>query len=174
MELYIIGIWSLIVNTIIKTFYSAIHYFVLSEITFDQDIKNAIYIITSVVLAFLMIKIRNSKFIERLFNKINRKTVNQDILDDVLDHEKKNVVIVYLKDSSFYYIGTLRLREEKGLSSYIALIEYCLCNKNDDKIKRDYSEQKSSVIINLQDIERMELFYENDSKKWNWLKDSRN
>ena len=48
-------------------------------------------------------------------------------------------------------------------------MNYSLCNKNDDETIRDYSNVKSSVIINLQDVERIELFYEDNSETWEWL-----
>ena len=50
------------------------------------------------------------------------------------------------------------------------LTDYIVCT-NDDECICDYSKQglNSSVLINLQDIERIELIYEKDSKTWEWL-----
>lgn len=169
METYIVGIWSLIISTLIKTFCTVLHSVILKEIDFDESLKILIYVIIAIILVFLTIKIRDSKWIEKILSKTNRKTINNDILDDVIDPDKRTMVVAYLKDSSYYYIGAIRLHEEKGIESYIALIEYCLCNKETDKIICDYSEQKSCAIINLQDIERMELIYEENSEKWRWL-----
>lgn len=169
MDTYVIGIWSLFANTLIKAFYSMIHSWVLVKVDFNESLKILVYVFTAIGLAFAAVKVRESDKVKALLGKLDKKTVHKDILADVVDHKKRTMMIVYPKESNVYYIGVFRLHEEKGADSFITLIEYCLCNKDNDKIIRDYSAQKSSVIINLQNVERIELFYEEDSTVWEWL-----
>ena len=73
---------------------------------------------------------------------------------------------VYLKNSNVMYIGTFKLREENGKDSFIALTDYVsmYINTKDIIFKPDDHNLKSSVIINLQDIERIEMIYDKNSK----------
>ena len=169
MDTYVIGIWSLFVNTLIKAFYSMIHSWVLVKVDFNESLKIFVYVLTAIGLAFAAVKARESDKVKELLGKLDKKTVHKDILSDVVDHNKRTMMVVYPKESNVYYIGAFRLHEEKGADSFITLIEYCMCNKDNDKIIREYSAQKSSIIINLQNVERIELFYEEDSTVWEWL-----
>lgn len=169
MESYIIGLWSLFLSCFIKVLCSAIHSFVMTNIDFNESLKIIIYVVVAVILSFFTVRIQNSKYVEQFLDKTTNKTVNIDILDDVVDVHKRNMMIVYLKDSEYYFIGALRLHEEKGKDSYIVLIEYALYDKNNDELICDYSETNSTVVINLQDIEYFQILYEDDSEKWKWL-----
>lgn len=168
MHLYIIGIWSLFINTLIKTIFSALHIFVCVHIDFNEYLKSLIYVLFAIISAFIVVKIRNSELVKKVLDKLVRKTVSKDIFSDLVD-KKRTILYVYLKDSDFYYSGVLKLREEKGESSYIALIDYILCNKTTCEIVKDYTEYKMAVTINLQDEERIEFLYEDDSETWKWL-----
>lgn len=169
MDIYLIGIWSLFINSLIKALCSVLHSIILTETTFSESAKILIYVVTAILLSILVVKIRESNCFKNIISKLHQKTMNTNILDDVIDYDKRTTMMVYPKDSDIYYNGIFRLHEEKGAESYIALMNYYLCNKNDDEIIRDYSSVKSSVIINLQDIERIELFYEDNSETWKWL-----
>lgn len=75
---------------------------------------------------------------------------------------------VYLKESNIYYIGRFAFREEKGIDSWICLIKYGVFEKESNKkiYDPDKGGLKSSVVINLSNVERIELVYEDDSKVW--------
>lgn len=75
---------------------------------------------------------------------------------------------VYLKNSDFYYIGSLAYREENGLNSWLILSKYLCLYKNDHEEYYDPEGQglDSAVAINMQNIERIELIYEKDSLTW--------
>lgn len=169
MELYLIGLWSLFVNAFIKTFYSALHSIIFIEKDFNESVKIIIYIITSVVMSILCVVIYNSTVFRNLLIKINKKTVHRDVFEDVIDYKKKTIMYVFMKESDYYYTGEFKLYEEKGHDSYIVLINYMLCDKDTCDEITNSTQEKTAALINLQDIERIELFYEDDSEIWEWL-----
>lgn len=99
---------------------------------------------------------------------MNQRTINDDVFNDVIDDKKPMMMHIFLKNSDIYYIGKYCLREEKGLDSWIVLINYCIFDKNTDKLiynsKKD--NQKMVAMINLHDVERIENLYDNNSKVW--------
>ena len=170
MDTYLIGIWSLIINALIQLFYSTLHIIFFSNIDFNESFKLSVYVMTAIIAPEFIVKIINSNYIRKLSIFLNNATVKQDIFDDAIDYNKKTLMNIYLKDSDIYYAGTFKLRERKSIESYIMLNDDIVCT-NDDECICDYSNQglNSSVLINLQDIERIELLYEKDSKTWEWL-----
>ena len=116
-------------------------------------------------------RIFNSTYIRKILDRISKKTIHEDVLDDVIDYNKRCNVIVNLKDSDIYYAGIFKLKEEKGVESRIVLVNYVEKRKSDDKLILDYGEKdfKTSVVINLSDVESLQLFYEDDSETWRFL-----
>lgn len=104
-----------------------------------------------------------------MLSKLGKKTFGNDVLKDVIDYDKRTMMLVYLKNDDVIYGGTFRARDERGIESYIVLINYCLYEKNSGKIIRNSSNKKASVVINMKDVERVEMLYENDSKVWEFL-----
>ena len=100
--------------------------------------------------------------------KTNNKSINSDIFNDIIDYDKQTMMRVYIKNSPIMYIGTFKIREEKGIDSYIVLINYASIDTTVDKKRIVFNPEehnlKSSVVINLHDVERIELVYEKDSK----------
>lgn len=171
MEAYIIGLWSLFINTLIQTFYSALHSLICVGYDFNESVKITIYVISAVIFPFIIVKALNSNFVRMLLGLIGSKTVHADIFDDVIDYDKRTMMMVYLKDSDVYYMGIFKLREEKGADSNIALINYAIFNKDTDEPVQNLEELglKSSIVFNLHDVERIQLIYEDDSNIWQWL-----
>lgn len=169
IEIYLIGIWSLFVNELIKLFYSTLHSFIFVNVNFNEYFKYSIYVLTGAILPFIVVKIRNHIFTRYLLTNISRKTIDNDVFKDVLDLNSNIIVTAYLKDSNLYYIGTFKLKDEHGIDSYIALIDYSVIDKNTDKLVANSDEINSIALLNLHDIERLELTYEDDSKVWSWL-----
>ena len=168
MDISVIILWSLFVNTLIVTFYSAVHSFVFKTYDFDEAVKILIYILTGCILPFVVICIQKSKVLKELLYHTNNKSVNSDIFEDIIDYNKATMMKVYIKNSEVYYIGTFKYREEKGLDSYIVLINYASLNKETVKTVFKPSKEglKSVVAINLQDIERIEIIYDDESEVW--------
>lgn len=155
-------IWSLFISYIIKTFYSII------PINIGKPYMAVLYIITGALLAVLITWIKQTRLIKKIMPYLNNKSVNDDIFDDIIDYQKKTMMSVYLKSSNIYYIGRLAFREEKGNDSWICLVEYGVLDKDSNKIIYDPGEAdlKTSVAINLSNVERIEMVYEDDSKVW--------
>lgn len=167
-DMSILTIWSLFISTLIKSFYSAVHIFVLSHIKIPDAIKIIIFSLTGFLLAVLFTQLKKTKVLSKILYKINNKSINDDIFDDIIDYDKKTMMKVYIKSSDVYYIGRFYLREENGINSWISLVEYyCVDRKNNNKLfDPEEGEIYSSVVINLNEVERIEIIYENDSKVW--------
>lgn len=167
-EISIITIWSLFVSNLIIVVYAAIHSILFQFYDFNEYIKILIYIITGTLSPFFITYLFKTKIFTLMLLKTNHKTINSDIFDDVIDYDKKTMLRIYMKNSNVLYIGTFKFREEKGNESYIALIDYASMNSDTKDIifKPDDNDMKSSVVINLRDIERIELIYEQDSEIW--------
>lgn len=106
-----------------------------------------------------------------ILQKSNQKSINKDIFDEMIDYHNATYMYVYLKSSRIYYAGTFIFREENGHDSYIGLINYAVMNADSDEVlfKPDNNKIKSTVIINLQDVERIECIYNDDSEVWKRL-----
>lgn len=161
-----ITIWSLFISVLIKTFYSLLHSFILLDCSFDENFKVIIYVVTGFILPFVFIRLKNSKVFRYILFNTNSKSINIDIFDDMIDYDKRTTMQVYLKNSNIMYIDTFKLREENGKDSFIALTDYAsmYINTKDIIFKPDDHNLKSSVIINLQDVERIEIVYDKNSK----------
>ena len=169
MELHLVFIWSLFVNAIIKTLYSVLHSIIFISYSFSDTTKNSIYLITATLFPFIIFKIQNTKFFRNLLFKLSKKTVHDDILDDVIDFDKRTIMALHLKNSDKYIIGIFKLKEEKGGESYITLISYTVYSSENDEELYNTENKKMSTVINLKDIERIDLLYEDDSETWKWL-----
>lgn len=171
MDIYLVGIWSLFVNALIKAFYAAIHSVMLSDYCLDNSIKLIIYVITACVLPFVIHAIMNSEIAKRVMSVISRKTLSNDLYYDVIDHQKRTVVIATPKDSDYYYMGVIVLRENPNIGSHITLMDYLIVDKKSEENIRDTVETglKSSLTIDLRDMGSVEFVYEDDSNVWEWL-----
>ncbi len=169
MEIYLIGIWSLVTNKFIKTIFLAIHSILFVKVDFDENIKVIVYVIFAIISAFLLAKLYNSNKIRKLLSIVCLKTFGNNAFKDLIDFNKRTMMLVYPKDSEWFYGGAFKLMDENGSDSYIALIEYCIYNKEDGQLLRDHSQHKMSITFRMQDIEHIELLYEEDSEVWNRL-----
>lgn len=172
MELYIVGIWSLFVNALIKTSCTALHHYIWTNIDFNESVKIIIYVLTAIVSAFILAWIMNTKIVKLVLTKIFSKTIGNDVFKDVIDYNKRTMMRIYLKDSDICYLGAFKLKDVNGSDSYITLIEYTSYKKDSNEIIQENSKKlglKSSITFCMQDIERIEMFYENDSEVWELL-----
>lgn len=171
MDITLLTVWSLFINTLIKSFYSVIHYYLMQDVTFGEPLKILIFTFTGVLLAFLITFLKRIPIFQDIFYYANNKSLNDDIFDDIIDYKKKTMMKIYLKSSEIYYLGRFSFREEKGLESWLVLVDYYCLSKKDDQIvfDPDKGKLKSSVAITLKDVERIEIIYENDSETWERL-----
>ena len=167
----IFTIWSLFISILIKSFYSAIHVFILPHVQIPDALKIIVFSSTGLLLAILLTYLRRTKLFYKILCRINNKSINDDIFDDIIDYSKKTMMNIYIKSSDIYYVGRFSYREENGIDSWISLIEYSSVNKktNNPVFNSEAGGLNSSVVINLKDIERTEIIYEKDSDVWNRL-----
>lgn len=170
-DVSVLTIGSLFISYIISVFYATIHNFIFINYDFNESIKSLIYIISGLTFPPIIIFFQNTKLFKNFLRKLNHKSIHEDIFDDIIDYNKKTILQVYIKNSSVMYIGTFKVREEKGSESYIALIDYAAMDVNTKNVIFNPNKKNlnSSVVINLRDVERIELIYEKDSDLWNYL-----
>lgn len=170
-DVSVLTISSLFISYIISVFYATIHNFIFINYDFNESIKSLIYIISGLTFPPIIIFFQNTKLFKKFLRKLNHKSIHEDIFDDIIDYNKKTILQVYIKNSSVMYIGTFKVREEKGSESYIALIDYAAMDVNTRNVIFNPNKKNlnSSVVINLRDVERIELIYEKDSDLWNYL-----
>lgn len=172
MDTYLIGLWSIFINILIKSFCSAVHSLILTSVDINESIKTIIYLLISILSAFFISWILNTTFVRNILSKIGKKTPGNDIFKDVIDYNKRTMMQVYLKDSDNVYLGAFKLKDENGPDSYITLIEYSIYQKGTNTPIRDNSKTlglPSAVTFSLHDVECIEIIYENDSTVWKWL-----
>lgn len=168
-EISIIILWSLFISFINN---SIANFITESLINISNtNLINIISILIGVFSAIIMTLLRKSKVFDNILNNLNHKSINSDIFDDIIDYEKKTILYIYLKKSNYCYMGTFCIREEKGLESWIVLVDYYQLDKNKEvifdsnKVPNNYS-----IAINERDIERIECVYEDDSDTWKKLR----
>lgn len=168
MNISLITIWSLFISILVKSICSIVHTFIFVNVNFSDSTKILIYSSIGLFLAIIITWLRNINPLRMVLYKVNNKSLNDDIFDDVIDYDKRTNMMIYLRNSPLLYIGRFLYREEKGIDSYIALIDYaCLSTKDGQVIfDPDKSDMLSTVVINLKDVERIQLQYEKDSAVW--------
>lgn len=151
--------------------YTAGHALIFTNYKIYAPLKSLIYLTTGVILPFIVIQIRKTKLFGMILQKSNQKSINTDIFNEMIDYHKATYMYVYLKSSHIYYVGTFRFREEKGHDSYIGLINYAVMSVDSNKLIYSPKDDnhKSTAIINLQDVERIECIYDDNSKVWKRL-----
>lgn len=170
LDLTIIALWSMFISYIIQSIWSIIYQFIFTQFIITSELKIIIYIITAIVMCLILTYIKNNNIIFQKLLYKSHKTGNDDIFDDVIDYDSPTMMCVYMK-SNILYIGKFLIREEKGLNSWITLINYSSVDKDTKEKIFDPDEEnlKSVVALNLKDIERIELIYEDESKVWHNL-----
>lgn len=169
IDTYVFLIWSLIANVIITSVSKMLHLFIYGATDINIDTLIVLSCSIAVISPFFISLIYNSRRLAKLMGSISHKTFNNDILDDVVDMEKRNMVAAYIKNTDIYYTGALVVYEEKGKDSYITLIEYEVVDKNSNKVLQDSTKSKTVAVLNMQDIYRLEIYYEDGSRTWTML-----
>lgn len=169
-DIHILIISSLFISYMISIFYTVIHNIIFTNYNFNEATKSLIYIISGLIFSLIVIFFQNTKFFKKILRFLNHKSSHNDIFDDVIDYKTKTLLQIYIKNSPVMYIGTFKIREEKGIDSYIVLVDYVSLNATTKEALFNPSKNnlKSSVLINLRDIERIEIIYNNDDF-WGYL-----
>lgn len=170
-DVSILIVSSLFLSYTISIFYTVVHDIILSDYNFNEALKSLIYISSGLIFSLIIVFLQNTKVFKKILRKLNHKALHDDIFDNILDYNNKTILQIYMKNSPVLYIGSFKVREEKGIDSYISLIEYIAIDSKTKETVFDPEENglNSSVIINLRDVERIEVIYEKDSDLWNYL-----
>ena len=166
-DISIIILWSLFISYITN---------ILAGLTpiKNSSILSIISILIATGLSIAAIFICKSNIFAKFLKSVNNKTINDDIFNDIIDYKKRTIMCIYLKNSDKFYCGTYCVREEKGLESWIVLVDYNI--SNDDGVIFDSASVSHhySMAVNERDIERIELVYEDDSETWKQMRGYKN
>jgi len=167
MNYSIIVLWGFFISFVIRLVYQVGHLFILPSVDFPASVKILIFIATGAISPLILVWLRKRKIFDWLLNKINNKSINDDVWDVILDYNDPPMPKVYVKGADILYIGRFAAREENGLNSWIVITDYIRANK-ENKLQYNPEEhnQKSMIALNMRDIERVELVYSQDSKIW--------
>jgi hypothetical protein len=169
MEFSSVAIWGLFISAIIKIIYQAGHSLFPTGITFNEATKSLIYTVTGAALAFAIVYLLRIRRVSEMLAKISNKSINDDIWGDITSHNESTILKIYLKESDILYIGTIATREEKGLDSWVVITNYIRANKNNELQYCPKTQNENSMVaVNMRDIERVELVYQDNSKIWEW------
>ena len=146
-EISIIILWSLFLSFIIQSLSKCTHGILFQSHSFSTPEKYIIYIILGAILGILITFMRQTKLVKFIVDKTNHKSINSDIFDDIIDYDKKTIMNIYLKNSDIFYMGTFRLREEKGLESWIVLTEYYELKKENQQLRNEYINIRQDAYI---------------------------
>lgn len=113
VDLSLMTLWSLFISILVKSFYSVLHTLILPAIKIPDSVKILVFTLTGLLLAILYTYLQKTKFFTRLLYRINNKSINDDIFDDIIDYKKKTMLQIYLKNSNVLYIGTFKIRKKK-------------------------------------------------------------
>lgn len=168
LDLSLLIVWSLTISLIIRALCATVHSYIFVGWVCPEPLKILVYVTLGGILPFGINYIMELKYFKKLLKKTVHKTLNTDILDDLIDYDNPMIMRVYLKSSEYLYIGRFLMREESKTSPYISLIDYGVLNKNTLETIYDSmeNEELSTAVIKLDDIERIEFIYQDNSSLW--------
>lgn len=162
------AIWSVVVSFIITSIVKTLDALILPQYEFLPWTEILVCILIGVFAAFVIYWLMNNKHLARLLNKTTRKSINSDIWRDIIDYDLGTILKVFLKNQPIIYIGKLMTHEEKGLDSWFVLKDYiCLYTDKDEEFDSSSCPQPTVAAINLNEVERIELLYCEDTDIFN-------
>ena len=92
------------------------------------------------------------------------KSIHNDIWSDIVDYDKGTIMKVFMKNNNVIYLGYLGIHEENGNDSWFVLTDYKCIYSNETEFDSRDSSNMTTVAIPLREVERIELFYDNNTK----------
>lgn len=137
----------------------------------DVLVQSGIITLIGAVISLCVSKIYISRLFKKFMVKFFNKTPNNDIWRDVLDFKNGSTLIVYIKNSPYYYLGDFKIRDEHGENSIIGITHYTIYDKSSNEVVRngDDFENGSLIVFHLKDIESIEFVYSENSDTWKFL-----
>lgn len=119
----------------------------------------------ALLISILFSKFVNSKLFNKICMKVNHKSINDDIWKDIIDYKVGNILVLYSRDNRFIYTGVLLEHEEKENKSWFVLVDYTVEDTVSKTLRSTVGQKiKSCITINLNDISRIEIFYDEKSE----------
>jgi len=153
-------IWCVVTSFIIKSIVIVIY----PQAQLHPWIATILYVSFGIMLAFIFTKIYESKLLQKLIVWINHKSINNDVWKDIIDYSNGTTIKVFLKNTPVVYIGVLISHEENGNDSWFVFKDYIAEYEDGKEFNAKTCSYPSTVAINLREISRMELFYNEDTK----------
>lgn len=152
---------SVIISYLLKAFFSYIHIYVMVNKKFVWSERVLILSVAAILLSVIFAIISELKFVNRLFLKINHKSIHDDIWQDVMDYKRGTTLRMICDDG--IYTGILEGHEEKGNESWFILKEYSVEEEKYEYESKDIP-WNSFLAVNLKNVKRIELLYGKENK----------
>ena len=148
-------LYSIVISYILKAIFTVINKRVLYNIEFNWYWRALILCIIAFLLSILVTILSENKLINILFQKINHKSIHDDVWNDVIDY--KNGTRVKINTGNGIYIGILCTHEEKGNDSWFVIKDYYIEEGDFKYLSTDF-EENAKLAINLKDVKYIEIF----------------
>lgn len=148
---------------------------VLLGVFLNQEDKLYSFVLLIISLIFSVIYvnvIEKNWFIEFLSLLNFYKGVKTDIISEIIDSKLGVWIKIYIKSENVIYIGKLIRydNEMKNMHRYMVLSEYCCYSYDGDVLEDNYGEYTKCALLNIANVNRLELLYDEDSEKISKLK----
>lgn len=156
-----ITIACIVSSVIIKNILATLHLYIFPSVVFSNEAKVIITCIFAILISIGCAKISELKIVNKGFSLLSHKSIYNDVWRDVIDYKLGTTLIIYSKNEMI--IGKLWVHEEKGLDSWFVLRDYIIVNmETNETLESDsFEESKSTIAINLKNIEKIEIHYNN-------------
>lgn len=136
--------------------------FTENELGFWVEMGTLIFL--SSLSPFIIYKIRESRLFKFFLFKTAYKAVNSNLWKEAIDYDNGTIIKMYLKNQELVYTGLLAGHEENGSDSWFQLRKYLCGNlKTGSETNSADIGLKTTAMIPLSEVERVELFYTDDS-----------
>lgn len=165
-------IGSIVISYVLKAICSVVHQHLLPQRIFIWSERVVILSLFALIASLLCVLITELKLINKVFLKINCKSIHDDIWQDVIDY--RNGTTMRIVCDNAIYTGVLVGHEEKGSDSWFIFDDY-IVEENDVTYTSEDMKIKSRLAINFKNVKRVELYYgEYIPTKWerlvSWLR----
>lgn len=124
-------------------------------------------LIFSIVISYICSIFIQSELSSKALKKIKiSRSLKTDIMSEIVDFESGMWIKVFLSTEQLIYLGKLRRFEKIGENSYdIVLSNFILYNYSGDELLNNEDFITEWVFINVKENYRIELSYNENSKK---------
>lgn len=125
-------------------------------------------LLLSIIFGFIWCKFITSDISYKILGKLGiSKSLNTNIFDDIVDKDRGLWMLVYLRDERIIYFGAFqRYEEREDVENYfLVLSNYRSFGYDGMELEDQRQNPLRWVMINTKDISRIELIYDEESKK---------